>query len=82
MIFAGELASVEHGELDLDGALVCAHMEEELLVPEKVQGVSDYARAEGFFAKGDDNKRVHVLACVRHYNQNKPNVSQSVACKG
>ena len=33
MVIARELVPVERGQLDLERALVCAHLEEELLVP-------------------------------------------------
>lgn len=33
MVIVRQLVPVEHGELDFEGALVCAYVEEEFLVP-------------------------------------------------
>ena len=74
MVVARWLVPVEHGQLDLERALVCAHVEEELLVPGGVQGVSDYARPEDILpkemtTKGSMSHPVRVTKYVRKQNR-------------
>ena len=68
MVVAQELVPAEHSQLDFERGLVCTHVEEELLVPGGVEGVSDYACPEDFFAKGDEYEGVDVPAYARRYN--------------
>jgi len=51
MIVTRQLIPVEDGQLHLEHALVLVHMEEELLVPDWVEGVSDDVSAENFVCR-------------------------------
>lgn len=51
VVVRGEFVPVEDGELDAEVGLVATDVEEEFFVPGGVEGVSDDARAEDFFAE-------------------------------
>jgi hypothetical protein len=79
MVVAGELVLVEHGELDLEGALVMRARGRGSSRPRGGLGSVGLRTCGRLFAEGEDYEGVHVLACACHYNQN---VGQLVACKG
>jgi hypothetical protein len=70
VVIIQELIPVEHIELYLECALILAYVEEELLIPDGGEGVSDGTGAEDFFAEKDDDKWMHVSACAGHYRRN------------
>lgn len=66
MIVRRKFVPIEDGELDSEVGLVPTDVEEEFFVPGGVEGVPDDARAEDFFAEGDDDEGVHVPARACH----------------
>ena len=66
VVVGRQLVPVEHGQHHLEGRLVPAHVEEELLVPHGIERVPDHTGAKDLFAEGDHDKGVHVPAGARH----------------
>ena len=66
VIVRRELIPVEGCQLHLERGLVGAHVEQQFLVPNRIERVSDDASAEDLLAEGDDYKRVHVPTRTCH----------------
>lgn len=53
---------VEHGELGGVGRFVLSHVEQEFLIPCRVERVSNDSGTEDFLSERDDNEGVHVVS--------------------
>lgn len=65
-VVTGHLVPIEYIELNVIIRLIPPYMEDELLLPGRVERVTNYSSTEDLFAKGDDHEGVHIPARTSH----------------
>lgn len=66
VVVSGKLVPIEHRKIDLEVGLVSMNVEQELLIPDWVERVSDDTSTEHFLAERNHAEGIHVPTCSSH----------------
>ncbi len=65
-VVARQLVPIEYTELNVVLRFISPNVEEELLLPDWVERVTNNSSTEDFLAKGGDHEGIHIPACASH----------------
>lgn len=65
-VVARQLVPVEYTELNVVLRFISPYVEEELLLPDGIERVTNNSSTEDFLAKGDNHEGIHIPACASH----------------